>query len=322
MRPDSPYSLIKEMLETPGVLRNFDERASSPWAAAVSKNLMVTGEGSSRIFPAKNLIARGLATGHPWRIVTEGARQAAEYDLGSFTVIGSSNSGRTRELMDLMRTLPTPRRAVTATPGSPLALLVEQPRVLGCGVEAAVPATKSVFEQALVFQSLLQGREWKHKSQAADLCAEVLAQDVPAGIAETLAQSPVIYFAGRNDGVAEELTLKSNEIARKKAVFLEGTYALHGVEEVMQPGETVVLVEPFAVEADNYKKFLASGAGVNVVAISTAATPFPTLQIPLLDGFDGYLRLLAGWNLLAATGIAAGVDIDKPARARKVGNSI
>jgi len=34
-----------------------------------------------------------------------------------------------------------------------------------------------------------------------------------------------------NNGVAEELALKTNEITRKKSAFLEGTFAVHGIEE-------------------------------------------------------------------------------------------
>ncbi|MEZ0262201.1 MAG: SIS domain-containing protein [Alphaproteobacteria bacterium] len=322
MQANAPHVLVAEMLETPGILRNFDETATAGWAKAITGKLMVTGEGSSRIFPAKNLIAEALRRGHPWHICTEGARQAAEYVLKNFTVIGTSNSGKTKELVELFQMLPSPRRSVIATKGSKMAALSDDCHILKCGVEKAVPATKSVVEQALVFQSLLQGPEWKKKTQAADYCAEVLAQDIPAEMAEAMAKAPTIYFAGRNNGVAEELTLKANEIARKRAVYLEGTYALHGVEEVMQEGDVLVVIEPFSEDMQSYQEKLQQGAGVKIIAIAADETPFPTITIPELGGFNGYLQLMAGWNLLAATGIAAGVNIDQPARARKVGNSI
>ena len=47
--------------------------------------------------------------------------------------------------------------------------------------------------------------------------------------------SAAIYFAAITTGW-RELTLKTNEITRKKSDFLEGTYAVHGIEEVMDPG--------------------------------------------------------------------------------------
>jgi glucosamine--fructose-6-phosphate aminotransferase (isomerizing) len=38
-------------------------------------------------------------------------------------------------------------------------------------------------------------------------------------------------------------------------------------------------------------------------------------------GLDApYLQLMAGWNLLVEIGLATGIDLDKPERARKVGN--
>ena len=45
--------------------------------------------------------------------------------------------------------------------------------------------------------------------------------------------------------MAEELTLKTNEITRKSSDYLEGTYAVHGIEEVMNADEVVIWVEPY-----------------------------------------------------------------------------
>ena len=74
------------------------------------------------------------------------------------------------------------------------------------------------------------------------------------GITEKIANAGTIYFAGRNDGVAEELTLKTNEITRKKSDFLEGTYAVHGIEEVMNSDDVVVLINPFKSELEKIKE--------------------------------------------------------------------
>jgi len=324
MQRGSPYALIDEMLETPGILRRFDPACVRDWAAAIDgkKRLLLTGEGSSRIFPAKNMIDLARRRGAGWHIFTEGARQAAEYDLQDCAVIGASNSGRTRELLALFESTKAadiPRYGVTAAAQSPLAALADDCRVLSCGGEKAVAATKSVFEQALVLQSLLGGTEWAR--QAADLCAEILQSDIAPEIAEAAAGASLLYFAGRNNGAAEELALKTNEIVRKKSAFLEGTYALHGIEEVMQQGETVILIEPFRAEIEKYREILSVKAGLRVIAVASFDTPFPTLKIPALDGFDGYFQLLAGWNILASAGLANGVNLDKPLRARKVGNA-
>jgi glucosamine--fructose-6-phosphate aminotransferase (isomerizing) len=120
--------------------------------------------------------------------------------------------------------------------------------------------------------------------------------------------------------VAEELTLKTNEITRRKADFLEGTYAVHGIEEVMDAGELVVVVEPFESEEEKFRQCLIEGVGLEVCAISTRKTTFPTVLIPEAGDYRSYVEIAAGWNLLVEIGIALGIDLDKPERARKVGN--
>ena len=326
MDSSSPYSVVKEMLEVPGLIGRFDQTRATAWIPAidVKKRLFLTGEGASRIFPAKNMISLALQRHSAWHIFTEGARQAAEYDLRDFVVIGASASGRTRETVSLFEKLKREKNqtyGVTAA-GSKLAEIADHVIPLSCGLEKATAATKSVIEEALVYQSLLNGEEWEGRFWAADCCEEVLDQAVAPEIVDPLKAAPVIYFSGRNNGVAEELALKTNEIAHKMSCYLEGTYALHGIEEVMQRGEVVVVVEPFREEIEKYKQVLKERAGVTVIAISSFDTPFPTVRIPAVDGFNGYIQLLAGWNLLVAAGLANGIDIDKTTRARKVGNEI
>ena len=53
---------------------------------------------------------------------------------------------------------------------------------------------------------------------------------------------PQPYFSGRNNGVAEEITLKTNEITRKKSSYLEGTYAVHGIEEVLGKQDVIRII--------------------------------------------------------------------------------
>ena len=138
------------------------------------------------------------------------------------------------------------------------------------------------------------------------------------GLVERAANAATIYFAGRNTGVAEELTLKTNEITRKKADFLEGTYAVHGIEEVMYSEELIVVVEPFESEEQKFRECLVDGVGLEIAAISTGRTSFPTVVIPDAGDYRSYVEIAAGWNLLVEIGLALGIDLDKPERARKV----
>ncbi|MBR1678652.1 MAG: hypothetical protein IJ701_04270, partial [Bacteroidales bacterium] len=108
---------------------------------------------------------------------------------------------------------------------------------------------------------------------------------------------------------------------RRKSDFLEGTYALHGPEEVMEDNDLVVVVNPIESEYAKYQAVF-GGANVHVVAIDTKPTPFPTVIVPDAGDLQGYVYLCAGWNLLVEIATAEGINLDKPARARKVGNEM
>jgi glucosamine--fructose-6-phosphate aminotransferase (isomerizing) len=142
---------------------------------------------------------------------------------------------------------------------------------------------------------------------------------IDPAIVDKVAAAGTIYFAGRNDGVAEELTLKTNEITRKKSDFLEGTYAVHGIEEVMDKNDVVIWIDPFEDSIAKFADVLVKGVGLTVIAISSDETSFPTIRVPE-SALRSYVEMAAGWNLLVEVGVKLGIDLDKPVRARKVGN--
>jgi glucosamine--fructose-6-phosphate aminotransferase (isomerizing) len=325
------FAIVREMLETPRVISNIDYSVARDAAQAIreARNLFLTGEGSSRIFPAKNLMCEVLRQGIPLHVATEGARQAHEYDLSRFVVFGASNSGRTKELISLFTELGkkghAKRFGLSANSPCLLESVTSRCYTLGCGKEDAVAATKSVVEQALFYRSLLGSWEKTspmeaNRREACDKSRQVLEMELDPTLVERVAQAPVIYFAGRNDGVAEELTLKTNEITHKKSDFLEGTYAVHGIEEIMRPEEVVVAIDPFPAEIEKFKTTLVDGVGMTVIAVAEEETGLPTIRIPRVEGYRTVLQLLAGWNLLVHVGIALGINLDKAERARKIGN--
>lgn len=324
------YALVREMLQAPEIIGRFDFNQAERIAASVRKTgqFFITGEGSSRIFPSKRFIASMLGRGTDLKLATEGGRQSLDYDLAKWTVVGASNSGQTKELIVLLQSLIEKGHSelfgITANPGTKLTEITDA-IVLSCGKEEAVAATKSVVEQALVYQAVevaLTGcRCASRKEEAGKLAQNVLTAECDNALIEKMAAAPVIYLAGRNNGVAEELALKTNEITRKRSQYLEGTLVVHGIEEVMTPEDVAVLIEPFEQDMEFYKKNLADGVGMTVIAISSKPTLFPTISIPTLARYNEYFQLLAGWNLLVRTGLACGIDIDKPKRARKIGNA-
>jgi glucosamine--fructose-6-phosphate aminotransferase (isomerizing) len=326
----SQYALVREMLETPAILRKFKPRDTADTARIIKETgrLFFTGEGSSRIFPAKNAMSQALRCGLDLQMATEGGRQALEYRLQDWVVFGASNSGQTKEVITLFDALKNSGHrklfGLTANKNTKLESIATKTYLLSCGKENAVAATKSVAEQALFYQMLL-AQVHGHASTAAlsalgDAYEAALKMEVEPQMTDAIASAGTIYFAGRNDGVAEELTLKTNEITRRKSDYLEGTYAVHGIEEVMNPDDVVVLINPFAAEMEKIRETLVKGVGLRVFAIAAEETIFPTMKVRDAGEFSAYVYLAAGWNILIEVGTALGINLDKPVRARKVGN--
>jgi glutamine---fructose-6-phosphate transaminase (isomerizing) len=329
--PYSDFNLISDMVAAANVIRTFDPSVVKQAAAEIASvgKLLISGEGSSRMFPAKSAITHARRKGWSFSIATEGGRQSQEYLLDQWAVLGVSNSGRTAEVIRLFNELKASgnlhRYSLTASPGSMLESLASSGHVLNCGKEGAVAATKSVVEQALYCRAIIEaiaGEETlaRRLSSLADQFLAALALPIDHEITDKVARAGSIYFAGRNDGIAEELTLKTNEITRKRGDYLEGTYAVHGIEESMQADDVVVWIEPFEESEQKFHDVLVKGVGLTVIAIASRPTLFPTIQIPDAGDLGSFIQLAAGWNLLVEAGLALNINIDKPQRARKVGN--
>lgn len=318
------------MMETIDVVNRFDPDQTIEIAKKIKAigKLLLTGEGSSRIFPAKNAIRKALHWGIDLTIITESSHQAANYDLSNYAVFCSSNSGRTKEVISLAKIISGRGNnncfALTTNSDTLLGKYCKETFILKCGWEHAVAATKSVVEQALFYESIIWNILNKNNKMIepglGNKIAHALTMHLDENIIESVAKASIIYFAGYNDGVAEELTLKTNEITRKKSDYLEGTYAVHGIEEVLEKDDVVFVIDPIDEEVDKFQKVLVDGVGLKVVAISTKQTPFQTIIIPDAGIMNPYLFLCAGWNMLVEIGLSLGINLDKPKRARKVGN--
>ncbi len=326
----SKFALVREMMDTIDVVNGFNSDQTIEIAKKIEAvgKLFLTGEGSSRIFPAKNAIRKSLTWGLDLQIATDGSRQSHQYDLTNFAVFCASNSGQTKEVILLAKKLAElsndNRFALTANENTFLEEACNDTFVLTCGWEQAVAATKSVVEQALFYESILWNLSSKNNLWSnSDLSGKIesaLTLKIDPEIIQAAINAPTIYFAGYNDGVAEELTLKTNEITRKKSDFLEGTYAVHGIEEVMDKNDIVFVMDPIDDEIGKFQEALVKGVGLKVVAVSTKETAFDTIVIPDAGAMNPYLYLCTGWNILVEIGLALGIDLDKPERARKVGN--
>ena len=82
MTPDNEQQaklgLVQDMLAVPDIIRTFDPqrmRETGDQIADVGR-LLLTGEGSSRLFPAKSVIATARRRGWPLALHTEAGLQA------------------------------------------------------------------------------------------------------------------------------------------------------------------------------------------------------------------------------------------------------
>jgi len=90
----------------------------------------------------------------------------------------------------------------------------------------------------------------------------------------------------------------------------------------MSPADIVFVVDPIEEEIGKFQEVLSKGVGLKVVAIANRETPFPTIRVPDAGELTPYVYLCAGWNVLVEIGLASGINLDKPERARKVGNEL
>jgi glucosamine--fructose-6-phosphate aminotransferase (isomerizing) len=155
------YALVQEMMQTVETVERFNPLQTKEVAKIIQQTgrLFLTGEGSSRIFPAKNARRKALTWGMDLFITTDGSRQSAQYDLSHFAVFCASNSGRTKEVVTLAKKITASGNSrcygLTANKDTLLEEACQQTWVLNCGWEQAVAATKSVIEQTLFYESIL-----------------------------------------------------------------------------------------------------------------------------------------------------------------------
>jgi glucosamine--fructose-6-phosphate aminotransferase (isomerizing) len=331
MNQNSSYGVVNDMFDTIDIVQKIDTHAIQPIMSYISNKswIVLTGEGSSRIFPAKMMRHQAMRYGYHQHIVTQWWLQLMEYDLSTYAVLACSNSGKTKEIVSLLSNLQQQGHQaciwITAWQQTPLHQVTQYCHILQSWEEHACAATKTVIEQWLLYDMILWSVTWIQwdYQNLSTLMSQTLQYTISNDIVEIIAQASKLYFAGRNDGVAEELALKTYEIIKKPAQYLEWTFAVHGIEEIMEPNEVVIVINPYPSEEEKFEKVLSQNIGMNIIAIADRQTRFPTITIPSIEyRYQWYLQMLAGRNILTATGIYSGIDIDHTVRARKIGNEV
>lgn len=272
------------------------------------RRLLLVAEGSSQLMPGGFLRACARAWGWRTAIDAVGGRALAGLDLTDSAVVAISNSGRSREVVEAMPLLPSDASALVGIPGGQLTALPH--RVLLPRAEAAVPATASVFATCLALAHAL---------------AEACGQPVPvahlrAAVAAELDAAPValggavnrVYWLGGHAGVGSELALKTMETTGLVGLDLPGSLGLHGIHEVLAPGDLVIASAIDAVDLPELRRRVETQCG--------ARLHLPAL--PELGVWTPLLQLVHGWRVLAAVAAGLGRDPAVPRRATKIGNPV
>ena len=330
------FETEKEMLESADVLKSFDFSLTKKIAKEIgSKRVIFTGMGSSVLFPAKQAKNRAFELNIRNRVEEFFASELLSCkDFSDTFVMLCSNSGITKEtilLQEHIKKMGAKYMAITAVPDSVLAKRCKDKIIMQCGFEKGIAATKSVIEQGLILDSLIfnlaknQGKRINFEKMNKYLVSASrnilwnINANVPSNMANSLANASSLYFIGRTTGVADEITLKAHEIARKSAFFYPDTHIVHGIEESIE-SNPMVLFEP-----DKFKKFIGDFTSFSkringtlfgidshkiIEGIKIKSTPF----------FENYCLLAGGWGLLINIAKKLKIDIDNPKKALKVGN--
>ena len=324
------------MLETERVCLDFDFGITEELSHKIGTDRVIfTGMGSSLIFPGKQAKNRAMKLNPSNRIESYFASDLFQYsDFEDTYVFLCSNSGKTKEvilLLDHVKSLGAKCVAVTAVEDSILANRSDEKIILECGFERGVAATKSLVEQGLIYDSLIhhlannQGKRVDFGSLKDELSKTALVirnnanLKLDENILATLVRSHHYFMVGLDNGVAEEIALKSYEIARKMALFYPDTHIVHGVEEAIDGNCAVIFqTSAFADYISDFQKF-SDKTNCQLIGIDNHSS-LPGVNIEVNDTFYNYCLLAAGWGLLRNVGNELKLDMDHPEKASKVGN--
>lgn len=320
-----------EIAEGVSFLKKLDTKPLVEFLKHLKPPVLVAAMGSSFYMPS----GRGQAVinelkNHPdVRFIL--ASEGYNIDPKNFnSLVLMSNSGQTREIMALAKRFPKEKVfAVTASKSSPLGKAAGRTYVLQSGKEKAVAATKSIVEQSIVAEYIVRYLSGADLISDADLRAlsktmgKNIALDIDPKLLVLISGARTVYFTGGSFGIGEEISLKFNELAKKKTKYIPGTQILHGSEEVIEKGDVV-----FIFFADRYKPYydrfasMKEKTGCYIFTVGNGdKLSDQKLGIEMLDGFKPYCILSYFWNILTKFALLKGYSLDKGEKIVKIGVS-
>ncbi len=255
--------------------------------------------------------------------------------LGSAACIGISQSGRSPDIVEMLRAGREGGAltvAITNSADSPMALAAAHTLPLHAGAEQSVAATKTFVTSVLAGLALLA--EWQDDAAlraAVDGAPQALAAAVAldwSPLSDRLARAASAYVLGRGPAyaIACEAALKMKETSGLHAEAYSAAEVLHGPSAIVHARFPVLAL---AVEDAALPQVLATaerlaGQGADVFVTGAAAKGAVTLPaVPGLHPLVAPLTLVAGFYA-CVEGLARrrGFDPDTPPHLRKVTETI
>lgn len=336
----------KEMRQTPQIVRNFNFEAAQGLHKALMRHkaVHIVGLGSSTRFPAQNIahIAEYNDKTAALKIKPMGGREALGKKHGHAAVFLISNSGETKEVLDVARKLKKQGHsdifAITAGKDSTLAKLcgTQNTVVLSCGKEEAIAATKSVVEQALVMMMALNPAAFT-KQKMQDLAAhidDILGMKIPKQLIKQMNRAHGIHFSAPPNGAVHELVLKFTEACTRRTVThnntteivhgpVQGMVARKHLRDKEKNKDVVILIDPDQEDIPMYREKLVDRAGLNVWTMNAEHHGLDHINIPEFPDHDfrGFTQLIAGWAIMIKLAQKMGLsveEVDRPDLLTKV----
>jgi LmbE family N-acetylglucosaminyl deacetylase/fructoselysine-6-P-deglycase FrlB-like protein len=302
------------------VIDRFPVRGAEQLERALShseKPLLLIAEGSSQLFPTRFAEWLAMRGGFGGRVLSAGGREAKELRLDGYKACLISNSGATRELVELVRAARDPLVVVGQADG-PLAQATREPIVVLPRPEQVVPATASVFAQALYLgQAVLRVAGYKLELlRLREAVAWALSVDVSAALGKNAGAIERVVWSDPGHGAGAELSLKTMEVAGIPSMYAKGNLLLHGVEEALGEHDLIVWLDP-GTDDRALRAAIAESTGAMSISIGGEESVWP---MPNTGPLSPLVELMLGFRIVETLAIARGRDPDRTQRARKVGN--
>jgi glucosamine--fructose-6-phosphate aminotransferase (isomerizing) len=324
--------LEREIREQPAVWRQLAARGEAIALAELLRGRQVAFVGSgSSLFAAQlgSLALRRRGVPAVALAATEVRFEAPAYR--GRTVVALSQSGRSADVLDAVGLLePDVLIALTNDPASPLAARADLAFLLEAGVEAAVPATKTVTATAAMLLWAAGCIDGRTDRSAATLIATADAVEAwldgpETGAVRTAAAAiaPLrsLVFAGSGYGVpvARELALKTKEASYLHAEGFAAGEFRHGSAALLEAGTALCGIVD-AASIDLVARPLEEAARSGALRFTIGTEPvgdIPRLGPVVGDAFNTLAWLVAGQMLALEIGRLRGVDGDAPRGLRK-----